>query len=171
MLFSSCSSYIHVHIYSHHFIHHLVPSSINSVVKTVSLNEDVNGVTHVIFFIICTFYTRLAKRDTMLYLKLTSIMKPDVVVLTGNCIVYDAGAGEGSYLIPPLQNCSNRRNEAVHLPDKMKCCESYTALKQNSNGVQDQLRPHILSRSVCDYRRGLVWLNAFIDYLYTRLGK
>jgi hypothetical protein len=70
--------------YSHHVIYYLIPSYINSAVKTVSLNKGVN----VIYLIIYTLYTLLAKRDTILALKLTSIMKPDVVVFTGNCIVY-----------------------------------------------------------------------------------
>jgi hypothetical protein len=34
--------------------------------------------------IICTFYARHAKQDTMLARKLTSVMEPDVVVFTVN---------------------------------------------------------------------------------------
>jgi hypothetical protein len=124
----------------------------------MSLNEDVNGGIHIIFLIICTFYTRLAKRDSMLDVKLSSIMKPDVVLLTGKFILYYASVG---YLIRPLQYCSNRRTDALHLPDKMKCCESYTVVKQNSNRVRKQLRPYILSGSAC------VWLSTGFGLLTT----
>jgi hypothetical protein len=71
-------------------IHHLVPSNINSAVKTASLNKDGYCGSQIMPLIICTFYARLAKRDTALARKLTSVMEPDAVVFTVNCIAYCA---------------------------------------------------------------------------------